>query len=521
MSNPQQVQASALVDAMHRRSIDLSNTVVTTDYWNKLLKALNESSPLDTFNDLDLSGCRFVDSIEFDRLTFLGRVDFSGTHFESNATIRSCKFKNRFVRFDEAVFNADLEHVWNQYGSGASFSNVDFRGNADFRVTDFSGGRAQFNSATFHGWANFSATVFDDLGAEYSNAIFLGPYVRFNHVSFSWPIHVTAHQNVDLYATRLMAGGSISAGREIYLASAEIGGPLSIRPLDRESIRTASRLNDPDNDWGSQDARLPGQGDLGASALVSLESTTLNATVQIGDDVSLARCRFRGAIGLENLLLASRPFAYVRSAQIRGVKLGERQVLLEEAEYRVANRSRTSGQWAEIIDASDLTSSQVEELEPLKPAELTSTYRELRRALEGAGNAPGAADFYYGEMEMRRRAAGEDRRWDEQILLWLYWLVSGYGLRASRAVFSFLVLILIATATLTMGGFHPNEHASTSQTSIAETILFAFQSAISFFRAPGESGLSITERWIQLATRFTGPIILGLALLAARGRVRR
>ncbi|MFZ1177322.1 MAG: hypothetical protein WAO15_13855, partial [Mycobacterium sp.] len=31
-------------------------------------------------------------------------------------------------------------------------------------------------------------------------------------------------------------------------------------------------------------------------------------------------------------------------------------------------------------------------------------YRDLRKGLEEAKNEPGAADFYYGEMEMRRLA---------------------------------------------------------------------------------------------------------------------
>jgi hypothetical protein len=36
------------------------------------------------------------------------------------------------------------------------------------------------------------------------------------------------------------------------------------------------------------------------------------------------------------------------------------------------------------------------------PAQLALVYRALRKALEDGANAPGAADFYYGEMEMRR-----------------------------------------------------------------------------------------------------------------------
>ena len=38
----------------------------------------------------------------------------------------------------------------------------------------------------------------------------------------------------------------------------------------------------------------------------------------------------------------------------------------------------------------------------VEPARLAAVYRELRKGREDAKDEPGAADFYYGEMEMRR-----------------------------------------------------------------------------------------------------------------------
>lgn len=60
---------------------------------------------------------------------------------------------------------------------------------------------------------------------------------------------------------------------------------------------------------------------------------------------------------------------------------------------------------------------------------MAASYRQLRKAFEDGKNEPGAADFYYGECEMRRHdhtgsAKGERR------LLWAYWLLSGYASRA-------------------------------------------------------------------------------------------
>ena len=39
----------------------------------------------------------------------------------------------------------------------------------------------------------------------------------------------------------------------------------------------------------------------------------------------------------------------------------------------------------------------------VRPERLAGLYRQLRKAQEDTKNEPGAADFYYGEMEMRRQ----------------------------------------------------------------------------------------------------------------------
>jgi hypothetical protein len=86
---------------------------------------------------------------------------------------------------------------------------------------------------------------------------------------------------------------------------------------------------------------------------------------------------------------------------------------------------------------------------PAEAAEVAGLYRGLRKGLEDTKNEPAAADFYYGEMEMRRRASHEVERG----LLTLYWAVSGYGLRAWRAIAALLVLLAVSAALFTQPGF--------------------------------------------------------------------
>lgn len=83
------------------------------------------------------------------------------------------------------------------------------------------------------------------------------------------------------------------------------------------------------------------------------------------------------------------------------------------------------------------------------PAALAALYRQLRKAFEDGKDEPGAADFYMGEMEMRRLDNRPGRPRAERGLLTAYWALSGYGLRASRAL-AWLGLAMTATVLAVM-----------------------------------------------------------------------
>jgi hypothetical protein len=114
--------------------------------------------------------------------------------------------------------------------------------------------------------------------------------------------------------------------------------------------------------------------------------------------------------------------------------------------------------------------------------EITALYRHLRKGREDNKDEPGAADFYYGEMEMRRKARREDAqgasrrgRWivvqTELAILWLYWLFSGYALRAWRALISLLAaLILFAFLFAYAGGFATFQQQSTRGAAVTATV---------------------------------------------------
>ncbi|NDZ78311.1 hypothetical protein G3I19_07180, partial [Streptomyces sp. SID10853] len=180
------------------------------------------------------------------------------------------------------------------------------------------------------------------------------------------------------------------------------------------------------------------------------------------------------------------------------------------------------------------------------PAGLAPVYRQLRKSFEDSKNEPDAADFYYGEMEMRRHNSRRPR--GERALLTLYWAVSGYGLRASRAL-GWLLAAMAVTVLLMMLWGLPEDAPQSSMTgrltgrSISLTtddpepvdpagplgsrlssdrgeksLRIVVNSVV--FRTSGQE-LTTTGTYTEMASRLAEPVLLGLAALAIRGRIKR
>ncbi|MFE7112213.1 hypothetical protein ACFU98_38965 [Streptomyces sp. NPDC057575] len=173
-------------------------------------------------------------------------------------------------------------------------------------------------------------------------------------------------------------------------------------------------------------------------------------------------------------------------------------------------------------------------------------YRSLRKAFEDGKNEPGAADFYYGEMEMRR--ADEETPHAERWLLAAYWVLSGYGLRAARTPGWLFAAMSVTIGVMMLWGLpaHDPEPVSTgtltgrhitlttetpdlvnptgplhnrlSTDRFEKSLRVVVNSVI--FRSSGQD-LTTTGTYTEMASRLAEPVLLGLALLAIRGRVKR
>jgi hypothetical protein len=245
--------------------------------------------------------------------------------------------------------------------------------------------------------------------------------------------------------------------------------------------------------------------------LLSLQRANV-AGLGLGN-VNLAECRFNGAHNLDKLRLESDVAFDLSPARVGWER---RQAVAEESAWR-ASQAR-SGRWTEPW-WPDWAGGKPPALEP---GVIAGLYRALRKGREDARDEPGAADFYYGEMEMRRHAHGqpdgsdgESRGRVDRGVLTAYWLVSGYGLRAWRAL-AWLAGITVAFAVAfhLVGFIRPPQPAS-----YWTSLLYAFRSTISL--TDDKVTLTAWGQLLQALLRLTGPVLLGLTLLALRGRVKR
>jgi hypothetical protein len=247
---------------------------------------------------------------------------------------------------------------------------------------------------------------------------------------------------------------------------------------------------------------ISGQSDpVHLPSILSLQRANVTGLVVTG--VDLTKCQFANAHGLDKLKVEGS----VRFAAPPGRwKWTRRKILAEEQSWR-ARQPRPRG-WSRVEWPEWLARPQ-----RLEPQHIALIYRSLRKGLEDNKDEPGAADLYYGEMEMRRL----DRRtpWAERLILWLYWLVSGYGLRGLRALVSLAVVIVGLATLLHAVGFTTRP----SPSSFWGSLLYAANSTLSM----GDNQVRLTGwgQLLRITLRLAGPVLLGLTLLSVRNRVKR
>ncbi|MFF2132437.1 pentapeptide repeat-containing protein [Streptomyces olivochromogenes] len=528
--------------------------------------------------DIDARGVTFTPKLLSDVLDavrdpatgapHLGDAKFENATFMDTALFIGARFTG-WARFDQAAFPGGALFMGAVFGSNARFGQVTFEGGGDFTGTTFED-QVSFSEATFSYWASFDQATFNGEIADFGRATFKGD-ARFSWAQFTSSGNCTWHFGQAKFETARALGPLACSGR-LNLDRAEFAAPVTVEVAAERMSCVGTRFDGPATlrlsyaEADLSEAVLahpvtvmsnarhggPVPTDLAkrpeATASV-LSVRRVDAALLVLTDVDLRRCAFSGAHHLDQLRLEGEclfdaPPKGVRWG-LRPVRWTRRQVLAEEHHWRAQTGRVTAREgWTPHSQGSDNT--------PPGPAALVVVYRQLRKAFEDGKNEPGAADFYYGEMEMRRRDRRRDGRGTprtERWLLHMYWALSGYGLRASRA-FCWLTVTAAATVLALMLWGLPNSDPKPQVTGtqakaghevalIVDTPDPALSSAIAdrfnwqrtekaarvvvnsvVFRSSGEN-LTTWGIYIEMLSRLLGALLLALAVLAIRGRVKR
>jgi hypothetical protein len=513
------------------------------------------------FNWAQFTGCAMFNRAKFAGDAWLLEVQFSGdaifnwAQFSGDAVFNVAQFATS-ANFQESQFSGDAMFDGAQFTSRAGFYKAQFTSSALFMKAQFSG-VAAFDGAQFSSAASFDGARFSDTAsfyeAAFERASVLGPLVCAGQVVlsgavFGLPVTLEiAARRVVCERTRWESTAAVRVRyAAVNLSHAVLTAPAAVLTPPTPFIHHGTAVSE---DLLANPGLQPSP-----SARVRLGSVQgVDAAHLVLTDMDLTDCLFSGAFHLDQIRLegsttfAGAPTGWHRRG-VRLVHFTRRRVLAEEHHWRAQTAGQPTlppgstppeDQWRPGPHHSDpgLTPD---------PEDVAALYRQLRKAFEDGKNEPGAADFYYGECEMRRH----DRTGTppgERRLLWAYWLLSGYGLRAARA-FTWLLAAMSVTVLLLMGfglPAHDPDPATTGtvhgskitlNTSTPDPALnggwaqrmtwpraekatrVAVNSVI--FRSSGQN-LTTLGTYIEMASRLLEPTLLALAALAVRGRIKR
>ncbi|MGW0552360.1 pentapeptide repeat-containing protein [Streptomyces altiplanensis] len=534
--------------------IDHRGTPFTPELLNQLLAALRDpATGRPHIGDARFDEASFSGVARFDKVSFSSYAGFVAASFSGDARFYGASFSGD-AGFNEASFSGDT-YVCASFSGDARFSAASFFGQARFGGASFSGdawfdrasfsGDAGFGGASFSGDAWFDRASFSgDAGfgkARFEVTTRLGPLVCDKRVVLDGAVF---QQPVTLE----IAARQVSCARTRWASTATLHlryAELDLRDavLEYPVLVAARPTPFPLPHWA---------GSWPETELSGLEPGVHLSTVGGVDaahlalhDIDLSTCRFAGAVHLDQLKVdgwctfATTPTGWDRRFPWRWSR---RNTLIEEHHWRVRT-AHHPGRAAALG-----WNSPPQDAPELRPAAVAALYRQLRKSLEDGKNEPDAADFYYGECEMRRHDTG--RPWGERALLKVYWALSGYGLRAARALGWLGVAMAVTVTVMMLWGLpvdDPRPATTGRQVAIGHKIVLTtdtpdpvnptgpltervtterlekslrvvINSVI--FRSSGQD-LTTTGTYTEMTSRLAEPVLLGLAVLAVRSRVKR
>jgi hypothetical protein len=485
-------------------AVNLSGVVVSNQLWQVVLNSIQRDGHADT--SIIAAGAQFDEELRITGLVLDGGLSFTDAYFPAGLSIIGCMLGS----LDLSRISGDTDKHWlavydshiNGYlGVAGMLPSVALgltRCLVDKSVQGQSAqGRLQLEECEIGG------------GFDLTNA----------HLETLWLRDCAIKGRLDLSRADI----GLFSGADLRLSSA-LTGRFTVGSCD---LTRAELLQRPDvtittENLGLTEAHFPAGGRIEiGGGVADLTSMSAGASLTIrGSDgaavgslrncdlakvtfakIDLGDCAFSQTHGLDSVKIE--PSTTMRSAP-RGRFV--RRCVLDEFIWRGTRSAWWRKGW-EISRQPRLG----ETLPKPTPSEIAGIYRALRKGLEDQSDQPGAEEFYYGEMEMRRLNKNSSR--SQRTILNLYWLSSGYGLRAGRAL-TFLA------AVISVGGLLLDNFGFVKQVSgLPLGLLTAAESALPGLRI--STDLTEPGRAVSLCLRIICPVLIGLSALAIRNRVKR
>ncbi|WP_435647986.1 pentapeptide repeat-containing protein [Kitasatospora purpeofusca] len=570
-----QERAAYLAALAPGTALDHRGTLITAGHLAELLAAVTDQgtdTPCPGLADFD--DATFTGNAHFRNITFTRFAAFSGAAFTGGAYFRGGAFAGG-ADFKGVAFTGNADFGFVTFTGDANFRGAAFAGDANFRGATFTGnavvedvavtGRADFGNVTFARFSAFGGSVFHS-GARFrdsvfsSDAFFRGTVfsrdtdfgraqihqangwdlvcdgvMRFDEAVFQRPTLLrVAARTVEFRRTHFVSTAHLRLKyATVDLTDAVLEAPTTVAPANTCFTiprGTASTLLDPP----------PGAAPVHPAVKVASVSG-VDAAHLVLADVDLTGCRFIGAVHLDQLRMdghctLAQPPTGLRRRHLLPMRHTRRSVITEERHWQ-RGRSADGGGWPPPAAPG---------LPGAGPAALAAVYRQLRKSLEDGKNEAEAADFYYGEMQMRRH--NRARPGGERALLALYWAVSGYGQRASRAFGWLLATMAVTLVGMVLWGLPVDDPKPRSEGDVVAghvTLVTDTPSPVNptgslagrvtgrrtekagrvvvnsvIFRSSGQN-LTTAGTYLEMASRLTEPVLLGFGLLAVRSRVKR
>lgn len=450
-----------------------------------------------------LDGARFTENVDLSGVTFASEVSFAKSEFDGDAVFGDAVFQQH-ADFDDVTFGAGARFTRAIFEDHAGFQNARFRGHARFDIARFRS-YADFEHAVFSGDANLA-------GATFQLARRIGPMrVHENLVLDESVFDERVHIDV--------AARGVSAHQTVFADGAHMRVRWAEIALDGADFARSSTLTGAVGSWpNALDLSDHHTSDARQAPLTPRPRLLTLRGAQVGalalSNIDLNACRFFGAHDLHSLRIdSSCTWPRTPTGRFLRIRYRDRETLAEEQHWR---------EWTDPESEAPEWLLEREGDAGLEPMQIAGLYRALRNALEDARDQAGAGDLYFGEMDMRRRARptcnrNQLRTQCDRGVLFGYWLLSAYGLKATRALAALAIVILTASCAMRAWGIAPPP-------TISQAIIYSTQSMSSLFRSattPPHTHVTETGEVIETALRIVGPILIALALLALRARVKR